>query len=376
MYDVTVILPTLNEEANIKNTIQKIFGEFYKYGINGQVLVVDDNSADKTQEIVLELRRYMFTHLDMVVRTEDHGLSQSVIEGFRKAKSDLIIVMDADGQHPFDKIQLMFRMMKASGDDLVIGSRYMPGGGIENWTATRKIISKGATILARILFPRIFDPVSGFFGVRKSVVADAPLTAKGYKILLEVLGKGDWKRYAEFPYVFLDRHGGKSKLKRQTIIEYVKQVLNLGKFAVTHPDHPAYAEGKRVVKFMVVGISGIFVNTGILYLIVKLFPAFQDQAYVGVDLALAGLIATECAIISNFLLNNYWTFANINSKKSLGERFVTFNLVSFAGLTISVTVFVLLTLFGFYYLVANLIGIFFAFVWNYKMNRGFTWTEQ
>ncbi len=113
-----------------------------------------------------------------------------------------------------------------AGNDLVIGSRYMEGGGIKKWPLKRRIISLGATFLGRLLFPDVSDPVSGFFAVRKSVVENAPLKPRGYKILLEVLGKGNWKNLKEIPFEFVDREIGSSKLKGRTIIEDAEQCFD------------------------------------------------------------------------------------------------------------------------------------------------------
>ena len=120
------------------------------------------------------------------------------------------------------------------GNDIVIGSRYMEGGGIKKWPLKRRIISIGATFLGRLLFPDITDPVSGFFAVRKEVVDKAPLKPRGYKILLEVLGKGTWEKDKEIPFEFIDREIGSSKLKIKTIIEYAQQVADIT-LSLVHP---------------------------------------------------------------------------------------------------------------------------------------------
>ena len=244
MYDLTVIIPTFKEEANIGNIIIEVDAVFIRNNLKGEILVVDDNSPDATIAIVNVLKRTK-TNLNLLVRKADHGLSQSVAEGFTHALSEIFIVIDADLSHPPALIPIMFNEIKA-GNDIVIGSRYMKGGGIKKWPLKRRAISLGATFLGRTLFPTISDPVSGFFAVRKTVVADAPLKPRGYKILLEVLGKGDWKRYTEIPFEFVDREIGSSKLKLITIIEYARQVLNIAFFSFSHYPNVVWRGWKKV----------------------------------------------------------------------------------------------------------------------------------
>ena len=216
MYDLTVIIPTFNEKSNIYNIVMAVDAVFHEHSLNGQILVVDDNSSDGTISIVNDLKRTK-QNVEILVREHDHGLSQSVADGFSHASSDIFIVIDADFSHPPVLIPRMYDEIRKE-NDIVIGSRYMAGGGIRKWPLKRRVISIGATFLGRLLFPDITDPVSGFFAVRKSVVENAPLKPRGYKILLEVLGKGTWQKDKEIPFEFVDREIGSSKLKIRTII--------------------------------------------------------------------------------------------------------------------------------------------------------------
>jgi len=151
MYDLTVIIPTFKEESNIGTIIDNVDAVFSQSAINGEILVVDDNSPDRTIALVRELQKTK-PNLSLVVRTEDPGLSQSVVEGFRKARSDIFLVMDADFSHPTAHIPVMLEGIRA-GNDIVIGCRYMEGGGIKKWPLKRHMISLGATFLGRLLFP-------------------------------------------------------------------------------------------------------------------------------------------------------------------------------------------------------------------------------
>lgn len=367
MYDLTVIIPTLNEGETIANTLRWVQETLKKAGINGQILVVDDDSHDSTRFAVTGMK-YMFPEvpIELLVRTSDHGLSQSVADGFQAADTPVYLVMDADGQHPVEKIPELYKAIK-DGADIAVASRYMDGGGIQKWSLSRKVISIGATLIARLLFPNVTDPGSGYFAVRKEVVRGAPLKPKGYKILIEILGKGYWRTVKEIPFTFGDRAAGESKLKQATIIEYLNQLWDMVKFTATHRDRPAYAEFERVAKFLVVGLTGVFVNIGILYSLTE---------FAGLFYLLSSLIGIEASIISNYILNDLWTFGDVPGKHSWLTRFVRFQAVSVSALLINfVTLFVLTEFFGVYYILSSLVGIGLAFVWNFIINRNITWTK-
>ena len=369
-YNLTVIIPTLNESQVIERMIIQVAVILKKENLNGQILIVDDNSWDGTQDIVRTMTM-TYPNVSILVRHHDRGLSQSIVDGFHlevDSCSPIFIVMDADGQHPAEKIPELYQKIK-EGDDIVIGSRYLDGGEIKNWSFTRKVVSWGATFLARLFFPHITDPVSGFFAVKKSVVKDAPLKPQGYKILLEILGKGHWKKVIEIPFTFGERMSGESKLKPQTIIEFQKQILDLAYYTVTHKEAPAYTEFSRMFKFMVVGMTGVIVNVGFLFIITEGF---------GIYFMFSSLIAIEASIFSNYILNDIWTFGDITDNKySWSERLIRFQMVSVMGVLINMsTLYLLTTVFGLYYVIANLVGIALAFSWNFLVNRKFTWLKS
>lgn len=245
MYDLTVIIPTFNEEANIRNIALAVDAVFYEHSLNGQILVMDDHSTDSTIMLIRDLKREK-KNIEIIVREEDPGLSQSVAEGFSRASSEIVVVIDADFSHPPVLIPRMYAEVQ-KGNDIVIGSRYMEGGGIRQWPLKRRVLSWGATGLGRLLFPTITDPVSGFFAVRKPVVLKAPLKPRGYKILLEVLGKGHWQSFTEIPFEFVNRESGASKLKATIIIDYIQQVLDILLFSLLHRNAPAVRVWKRVL---------------------------------------------------------------------------------------------------------------------------------
>jgi len=364
MFDLTVIIPTFKEEANIRNIITEVDSVLRTSGLNGEILVVDDSSPDNTIAIVHEIGKTK-NNLRIIVRHADHGLSQSVAEGFLRASSDVFVVIDADLSHPPALIPEMYQEIRA-GNDVVIGSRYREGGGIKKWPFKRRVISLGATFLGRLLFPDITDPVSGFFAVKRSVVMHAPLKPRGYKILLEVLGKGVWERDTEIPFEFSDREIGTSKLKVKTIIEYAQQVEDIALYSFGHHESAVWREWKKVFKFGLVGISGIAINLGIL----------QILLLAGISGYTALFFAIVTAILNNFIWHDLWTFRDAFRRQGTTTwyRLRLFYIVSVGGAIINyVIALVLNQTLGMRIDVADLIGILIGFVWNFLANRRFTW---
>jgi len=367
MYELTVIIPTYNEESNIERIITAVDMVFTQHNIRGEILVVDDNSPDRTVELVTRLKKTQ-SNLNLLVRTEDHGLSQSVVDGFSHAESTIFLVMDADLSHPPALIPKMYDLIQ-EGSDIVVGSRYLKGGGIKKWPLKRRIISLGATFLGRLLLPDMTDPVSGFFAVKKGVVAHAHLKPRGYKILLEVLGKGTWEQAKEIPFEFVDRATGTSKLTFRTILEYGRQVIDITTYSLLYRTGGVWQEWKRFFKFGLVGLSGIVVNEGILICL---------KEYAGFSIPASSFFAIELSILNNFIWNDLWTFKSQKQPKlSIWyHRLLSFQIVSVGGAVINFSILNGLTIImGIDYRVSNIIGILIAFGWNFLVNRSLTWQK-
>jgi len=223
--NLSIIIPTYNEEDNIAKVIAELRSVLDANQISFELLIIDDQSKDKTISIVENLSSDD-ARIRLVVRDDDPGLSQSVVEGIFKAKNNLIIVMDADLSHPPSKVIDIWDTL-VHGFDIVVGSRYIDGGDIKNWPFKRHIISAGATVIARLIFPSIHDPVSGFFGFHRRIINEVTLKPRGYKILFELLGKGRWNTFTEVPFVFTEREKGSSKLNYNIITLFCSQFLDI-----------------------------------------------------------------------------------------------------------------------------------------------------
>ncbi len=347
MAKLSIIVPTYNEAGNIVKLAEAIFSSLA--GSSFELVVVDDNSPDGTGKLADELAA---KHGNVIVvhRSGKLGLGTAILEGMEVASGDTIGVIDADMQHPPELLKPMFEKA-AEGADIVIASRYVEGGSVEDWSFFRRTISKGALWLSHLFLPRtrkVGDTMSGYFLFKKSVVEGVPLNVKDFKLLIEILAKGRYESVVELPYTFRTRTAGKSKLGSTQMLSYVKQLLRLSDY--------------RVLKFRAVGVSGILVNNGLLWLLVSS----------GMLHLLAEVFAIEASILTNFALNNFWTFSDRKSGSFL-SRFVKYHGSVIVGAVVNYVAFVLLFAAGLGLIVANTIGILLGFVWNYLLSEIFVW---
>jgi len=226
---VSVVVPTFREAANIAELVERI----ERAVPDSEIIIVDDNSNDGTENVVRELGR---PRVRLHVRTQERGLSSAVIAGCRLASASFIVVMDADLSHPPEAIPAMIAVLEQgsrgmSGGDFVIGSRYIAGGSTDStWTLFRRVNSLSATLLARPL-TRLSDPMSGFFAMRAAdFQATKDLNPIGYKIALEMLVKGPFHTPREVPIHFADRKRGESKLSLKEQIRYIRHLARLYRF--------------------------------------------------------------------------------------------------------------------------------------------------
>jgi dolichol-phosphate mannosyltransferase len=353
---ISIIIPTYNEKDNIAPLVSRIAQALSGYDY--EILIVDDNSRDGTIEAASALAaRYP---VKVLVRRSERGLATAVVHGLRSASGQIIGVMDADLQHPPEVLPDLIKAIRG-GADMAVASRYIPGGGCPNWGLSRKIISRVALVISHLLLPStraVKDPLSGFFMFRRQQVDTAKLKPIGYKISLEVMLTGQFRNVVEVPYIFEDRSAGKSKLNPGQQIDYLRHLFSL--MART-------GELGMLIKFAAVGLSGVVVNEGVYWLLTR-FGGLAAYDY------LAVIIGIEVSIITNFVLNDTFTFAKRRAGKSFPGRLLKFNLICLAGAAIQWGLFMLFTrVFGVYDLLSNFIGIVVAFLWNYFVNRNWTW---
>ncbi len=220
------VIPTYNEAGGIERLLRALDALFKANGLDGEIIVVDDNSPDGTGAIVDRLSAEL--PVRCVHRPGKLGLSSGVIDGWKAARpeSRALGAMDADFSHDIAIIPQMVAALESGSYGLAIGSRYVKGGGITNWPAKRIITSRVACWLARPL-TNVKDITSGFFLVKREALEGVQLDPIGFKIGLEVVAKARYGRAIEIPYVFTDRIVGESKLNQKEIFNYLKQLRGL-----------------------------------------------------------------------------------------------------------------------------------------------------
>ena len=365
----SLVIPSYNEGANIQKIVQ-ILSEILDSAIPNEyeLIVVDDDSPDGTWKLAQELTP-QYPQLRVMRRQKEKGLSTAVIRGWQVARGEILGVIDADLQHPPEILLQIWSEME-KGADLGIASRHVEGGGVSEWSIVRRFLSRGAQMLGLIILPevisRLSDPMSGYFMVRRSAIVGKYLSPVGYKILIEVTARGAIRWIAEVGYVFREREAGESKVTWKQYIEYIQHLLRL-RFDLW----PI----QRFLRFGIVGFSGVFVDMIMLYLL-------SDPSTLGWGLTRSKILASEVAIINNFLWNDAWTFADFSSQQKgwskRFKRFLKFNVVCLAGLILNV---LLLNFFfnlvfenvpyGRY--IANFIAIAAVTFWNFWFNLKLSW---
>ena len=356
------ILPTYNEEKNIRKTIEGIFSNQESVpGCQFKILVVDDNSTDGTQKEVHDLiKNYINLHM---ITGEKKGLGDAYQRGFRHAlklfKPDLIFQMDSDGQHDPMLIPGFIEQINA-GHSLVVGSRFVEGGSTPDFSFRRKFISKMGNFLVRYVggVRHIKDCTSGYRCISSAYLEKCNLgflSTRGYSfqssLICELVMQG--ASCKEIPITFSIRQSGSSKLSLRDQIEFLFNIPKLG-----------FHSHKDFVKYSVVGFSGVLINLGGYILLTRYFGMAEE---------VAPLISIETSLISNFLFNNFWTFKKRYPSPFL-SRLMQFHLVAgFTGIINYTAFFIMFKALMINDILANLIGIALAAILNYLINSNWTW---
>lgn len=238
---LSVVVPTYNERTRIAELIASIFLVFRDNDVDGELVIVDDNSPDGTGALVDGLVALHPGRLKVVHRAGKLGLGTAVMEGFLAAGAPVVGVMDADFSHPPQMLPQLLDVLNRAAADAAIGSRYIPGGAVKNWPLRRRLLSQIACLLAWPLTP-VRDATSGFFLVRREAVEKVSIAAGGFKICLELLIRGRIESVAEVPYTFVDRTIGDSKMSLREALGYLTQLRQLYavRFLTVRPPRPRY----------------------------------------------------------------------------------------------------------------------------------------
>ena len=222
---LALVVPTYNERDRLPELVRAIFAAYDSAGIHGELVIVDDNSPDGTGNVADELARGGLP-IRVIHRGGKLGLGTAVVEGFNAAEAEIVGVIDADLSHPPDLVPRMLAVMQEENADVVIGSRYIRGGGTANWEMSRALMSKFACLMARGLTP-VRDATSGFFLMRRDRARGVTISAGGFKICLELLIRSEPRLVIEVPYTFTGRTAGESKMNLKEATGYLRQLRDL-----------------------------------------------------------------------------------------------------------------------------------------------------
>jgi dolichol-phosphate mannosyltransferase len=360
LLDLAVVIPTFNERRNVPLLVAKLDAALT--GLAWEAIFVDDNSPDGTADAARELAR-TDRRVRVIQRIGRRGLSSACIEGMCATAAPLVAVIDGDLQHDETILPAMAHALQGDASlDVVIGSRFVDGGGTGDWDKDRVAKSAFATRLSRkVLKADLSDPMSGFFMIRTAIVREMVphLSAIGFKILLDLMTTSPRPlRFRELPYTFRLRTEGESKLDHVVAMEFLIALYDrmFGKYVPV-----------RFAMFSGIGAIGAVVHFLVLAVLFR---------HLGMNFVGATIAATAAAMTVNFFLNNALTYRDgrLKGARALFDGWVSFCVVCSVGAVANVGVAAFL-----YdsqsdtWIVSALAGILVSAVWNYALSSRFVW---
>jgi dolichol-phosphate mannosyltransferase len=358
--ELTVVIPTLNERDNIEPLVDLLDAALDT--VNWEAVFVDDDSADGTAERIRNISQ-RDRRVRCLQRIGRRGLTTACIEGALATSAPYIAVMDADMQHDEKLLPQMLAILKNEPMDIVVGSRYVTGGGIGSWDTTRANLSVFATRLSRIICKtEIADPMSGFFMLRREVLEGVlrRLSGQGFKILLDILASASRPlRLKELPYEFRERKRGESKLDVLAAWEFIMLIADklIGHIVPV-----------RFALFAFVGGIGLVVHMATLWFALTIVGAAFDPAQAS---------AAVVAMTSNFFANNLFTYRDRRLRGfALVRGLFTFYAICALGTVANVGIAGYVFSRNEVWWLAGLAGVVVGSVWNYAVSSVFTWKEK
>jgi len=356
--ELSIVVPSFNERSNVALLIARL--EEALGDIDWEVIYVDDDSPDGTAD---EVRSLSATNrrVRCVQRIGRRGLSSAVIEGILASSAPFVAVIDADLQHDEALLPVMLATLKRDSLDIVVGSRYVAGGGTGDWDNRRAALSRFATRLSRLVIDQpLSDPMSGFFMIARPAFERSVhrLSGQGFKILLDLFASApEPYRFAELPYTFRSRLHGESKLDGLVVWEYLMLLLDkrIGRFM------PA-----RLALFLAVGASGLLVHLAVLRSTLE-FLSFAP----------AQLSASIVAMITNFFINNALTYRD---RRLRGRKLIAGLAMFVAVCSVGALANVRFALAAFEqdysWWVSGVAGAIVGSAWNYSMSALVAWRAR
>ena len=376
---LSVITPTYNEAENLPVLIEHLHAALD--GIPHEVVVADDDSPDRTWEVADKIAA-VDPDVRVMRRFHDKGLSAAVLDGMSVARGEFLAVIDADLQHDEAVLPAMLDEVRSGRADVCVGSRSTEGGGYGDWASSRRFVSWVATVIARLLLRvPVSDPMSGYFVVSRRAYEEAAprINPRGFKVLLEFIGRDRSLRVTEVGYEFRNRIHGETKLNRSVIRSYLLAVAEL---RLGRQIDPVF------LLYVLVGLVGLGVNS-LVFTIAE--AAGVPRITTGLNAAIdpiegSFVLSVMVSILVLFVLNNEFTFWEERYRGwKLAPAFAVFFAMSLVGTLVHVAVFKYLQSIGFLLSVLgtswsrvaqNLIGATFALVVNWYLNSTYLWKRR
>ncbi len=376
---ISVVTPTYNEAENLPVLVERLHAALA--GVPHEIVVADDDSPDRSWEVADKIAA-VDPDVRVMRRFHDKGLSAAVLDGMSVARGDYLAVIDADLQHDETILPKMLDEVRSGSADVCVGSRSVEGGGYGDWASSRRFVSWVATLIARLLLRvPVSDPMSGFFVVSRRAYEDAAprMNPRGFKVLLEFIGRDRSLRVAEVGYEFRNRVHGETKLNRSVIRSYLLAVAELRLGRQVDPVFLLY---------VLVGIVGLGVNS-LVFTIAE--AAGVPRITTGLNAAIdpiegSFVLSVMVSIVVLFFLNNEFTFWEERYEGwRLTPAFCVFFGMSLIGTLVHVAVFKYLQSIGFLLSVLgstwsrvaqNLIGATVALVVNWYLNSTYLWRRR
>ena len=384
---ITVVVPTRNEQANVSPLVERLTAALR--GRSARVLFVDDSDDDTPSE-VLRVAATSGLPVELLHRTgaeRTGGLGGAVLAGLRRAGSRWVVVMDGDLQHPPELVPRLVDAGEQQGVDVVVASRHIPGGATTGLSSVSRVLVSGLSItLSKVAFPKrlkgVSDPMSGFFALRPESFDLDVLHPEGFKILLELLARSDGVKKSEVPFVFGARNAGESKasLKEGLIFGVQLLRLRLARLVSGHSGPQSQREGgrgwlpdrgmlRRGAGFAAVGFTGLFVNLLVTWLLV-------DRTTLGINYLIGAAIATQISSTWNFALVDNLVYSGEKRLTAL-RRWLGFMAMSNLVLLLRIPLLaVLVSTLHVHYLVATLLTLFLGYAVRFQSQERLTLTEK
>ena len=355
--ELSIIVPTFNERDNVRVLLERL--QAVLDGTVFEVVFVDDDSPDGTAELVRQIARTE-PRVRLIQRIGRRGLASAALEGMLSSSARYIAMMDADLQHDESILPLMLEKIRNGTYDVVVGSRNTQGGGMGSFARERVALSQmGRWVSKLICRHALSDPMSGYFVLTRDFFDEVMrrTTGVGFKILLDLVASSPRPvSVAEVPYVFQTRKYGESKLDINVAVEYLYLVSDklLGAWLPI-----------RFVVFCLVGVAGVAVHLGALWLLYRRLDYSFSTALIA---------AIAVAMLGNFVMNNVLTYRD---RRLRGRRFVTGLLLFCAACSVGSVSNYAVTKFlvgnGIWWPIASVCGLAIASVWNFGATGILTW---